>query len=294
MAGRTVGPPVEGRLCGAPTGRGGEPHNLAGPRRRFNDRGAVVAVVGDKPAALPSTAMDMTTPAVLLAQGDSGWWIADLWQQGNTVLLASWIFWVLASIVLHELGHGVAAIWQGDDTPRVLGRMTVNPVVHMGWFSIVAFLLIGIAWGLMPVNPSRFRWGPRRGGAFVAAAGPAVNLVLCTACVVGCALWQLASPGSERVAENVTTFLFTGAWLNLFLMMFNLLPVPPLDGAAVISGISRGAARVMHNPRVQQFGFIAVLLLMFSGGASFAARLANGTVQTAVFALVRAFSGGAA
>jgi len=237
--------------------------------------------------------MDATTPAVLLAQGQSGWWIADLWQQGNTVLLASWIFWVLAAIVLHELGHGVAAIWQGDDTPRVMGRMTVNPVVHMGWFSIVAFLLIGIAWGLMPVNPSRFRWGPRRGGAFVAAAGPAVNLALCVLCVVGCALWQLASPSSDRVAENVTTFLFTGAWLNLWLLMFNLLPVPPLDGSAVISGISRGAARVMHNPRVQQFGFIAVLLLMFSGGASYAARLANGTVQTAIFGLVRALSGSA-
>lgn len=237
--------------------------------------------------------MDASSHVALLAQGATGWWIADLWQQGNTVLLASWIFWVLGSIVLHELGHGVAAIWQGDDTPRVMGRMTINPVVHMGWFSIVAFLLIGIAWGLMPVNPSRFRWGPRRGGAFVAAAGPSVNLTLCALCIVACAVWEVASPADGQMSRNVAMFLFTGAWLNLWLMMFNLLPVPPLDGASVISGLSRGAARVMGNPRVQQFGFIAVLLVMFSGGASFAARIANVTVHTAIGALVQALSGSA-
>ena len=238
--------------------------------------------------------MDAASHAVVLAQGGSGWWIADLWQQGETVRLASWIFWVLAAIVLHELGHGVAAIWQGDDTPRALGRMTINPVVHMGWFSIVAFLLIGIAWGLMPVNPSNFRWGPRRGGAFVAAAGPAVNLALCAVCVIACAAWEVFGSSSEPLATNVKLFLFTGAWLNLWLMMFNLLPVPPLDGASVISGLSRGAARVMGNPRVQQFGFIAVLLLMFSGGANFAARLAIGSVALALGALEGLFSGGAA
>lgn len=248
----------------------------------------------NKRAPLPSPPMDSASHVILLAQDGSGWWIADLWQRGNTVLLASWIFWVLSSIVLHELGHGVAAIWQGDDTPRALGRMTINPVVHMGWFSIVAFLLIGIAWGLMPVNPSRFRWGPRRGGAFVAAAGPAVNLALCAACVIACAAWQVAAPREGQLAENVSVFLFTGAWLNLWLLMFNLLPVPPLDGASVIGGLSRGAARIMGDPRVQQFGFIAVLLLMFSGGASFAARLANGTVQAAIVTLVRALSGAAA
>lgn len=237
--------------------------------------------------------MEAASHATLFAQGATGWWIADLWQEGKTVLLASWIFWVLGSIVLHELGHGVAAIWQGDDTPRALGRMTINPVVHMGWFSIVAFVLIGIAWGLMPVNPSRFRWGPRRGGACVAAAGPAVNLALCALCVISCAVWQVAAPDREPLATNVSVFLFTGAWLNLWLMMFNLLPVPPLDGASVISGLSRGAARVMGDPRVQQFGFIAVLLLMFSGGASFAARIANGTVAYAIASLVQALSGAA-
>ena len=61
----------------------------------------------------------------------TGWWIADLWQGGQTVLLVSWIFWVIVSICLHELGHGFAAIWEGDDTPRRTGHMTWNPMVHI-------------------------------------------------------------------------------------------------------------------------------------------------------------------
>ena len=87
----------------------------------------------------------------------TGWWIHDLWQSGQGTLLVSWIFWVIASITLHELAHGWAAIFQGDDTPLVTGHMTANPVVHMGIPSIFIFLLLGIAWGAMPINPYKLR-----------------------------------------------------------------------------------------------------------------------------------------
>ena len=76
---------------------------------------------------------------------------------------------VVISIVLHELGHGFAAIWQGDDTPRISGHMTLNPLVHMGGFSLFLLVMAGIAFGQMPVNPGRFR--SRYGNALVAAAG---------------------------------------------------------------------------------------------------------------------------
>lgn len=107
----------------------------------------------------------------------SGWWVHNLIQAGATTLLISWVFWVIFSICLHELGHGVAAIWQGDDTPVRLNRMTMNPLVHMGGMSLLAFAIIGIAWGVMPTTPSKYRWG-RRGNVPVAAAGPVVNLIL--------------------------------------------------------------------------------------------------------------------
>ncbi len=193
----------------------------------------------------------------------TGWWIGDLWQRGETVLLMSWIFWVILSIVLHELGHGIAALWEGDSTPRTSGHMTINPIVHMGWFSIVAFLIFGIAWGLMPISPSRFRHG-RRGWAIVAAAGPAVNLLLGGACILLCAVALRYGPQSRPLGENLQQFFLVGAWLNLFLMVFNLMPVPPLDGSMILSGFSDTALRFFSRAGVQQFGMLVLFLVVFS------------------------------
>ncbi len=193
----------------------------------------------------------------------TGWWIGDLWQRGETVLLMSWIVWVIAAIVLHELGHGIAALWEGDSTPRDAGHMTINPIVHMGWASLIVFLIFGIAWGLMPVNPSRFRHG-RRGWSIVAAAGPAVNLLLSATCIVVCALVVVYGPQQDPLAGNLRMFLLVGAWINLYLMFFNLLPVPPLDGATVLAGLSDGALRLYSKPGVQQFGLLVVFIVVFT------------------------------
>ena len=193
----------------------------------------------------------------------TGWWVADLWQRGDTVLLMSWLVWVIASIVLHELGHGFAALWEGDTTPRDTGHLTINPIVHMGWFSIIALLIMGIAWGLMPVNPSRFRHG-RRGWAVVAVAGPAVNLFLSGMCIVLCAVMIRYGPQAEPLAGNLRMFLMVGGWLNVYLMLFNLMPVPPLDGSMILSGFSNTALRFFSKPGVQQFGLLALFLAVFS------------------------------
>ena len=69
------------------------------------------------------------------------WWVHSAYESGGIVLLFSWAFWVIFSIVLHELSHGWAAIANGDNTPRELGHMTMNPVVHMGWMSLVFFAI---------------------------------------------------------------------------------------------------------------------------------------------------------
>ena len=83
---------------------------------------------------------------------------------------------VIISIVLHELAHGWAAIWQGDDTPKMAGHMTADPMVHMGGMSLLMLALVGMAFGAMPVNPRNFR--SRFGDALVSAAGPAMNFLL--------------------------------------------------------------------------------------------------------------------
>ena len=101
------------------------------------------------------------------------WWVHQLYQDGRVVELISWVFWVILSITLHELAHGWAALWQGDDTPRRMHRMTANPLVHMGGWSLLLFAVVGIAWGVMPTDPSRYRW--RRRGRIVVAGAASGN-----------------------------------------------------------------------------------------------------------------------
>ncbi len=197
------------------------------------------------------------------------WWIADYLQSPNGLLFVlSWTFWVFFSISLHELAHGWAAIWEGDDTPIRMNRMTWNPIVHMGMTSIIVFLIIGIAWGLMPVNPRRFRHGAK-GDALVAVAGPVMNLLLA---FLAASAWLVVVLVTERGAEyglrdKVMLFLEIGAQLNMVLLLLNLLPIPPLDGSKVLAGLWRPAARFYAQPEVGQYSFFALMAVFFFGGS---------------------------
>lgn len=191
------------------------------------------------------------------------WWVHNLYQAGQTVELVSWIFWVIFSIVLHELAHGWAALWQGDDTPRRSGHMTVNPLVHMGGMSLLIFAVIGIAWGAMPVNPGRFR-NRRYGDVLVSLAGPAMNILLSLAALTGMSLWLRFGPTAQPMRENVATFLWTGGWLNIVLALLNLLPIPPLDGSRILAGLSRKARELYNHPQAQLFGMFVLMAIFFT------------------------------
>lgn len=211
------------------------------------------------------------------------WWVSNL--AGSPSLLVSWILWVIGSIVLHELAHGWMAIRFGDTTPSDTGHMTWNPMVHMGGMSLFMFALIGIAWGQMPVNPRRFRG--RHAEAWVSLAGPLMNLGLAIAAIVLGGLWmglhEVDANGAGRTAlyVNVANFFYFGAMLNLFLMGFNLLPIPPLDGSTVLASHWPPYRELMRNPN---FGAImlVVFILMFTRGAGYlfdwAGRIADGGI----------------
>ena len=179
---------------------------------------------------------------------------------GRGIELVSWIFWVIASITLHELAHGWAAMWEGDDTPRATGHMSANPIVHMGMPSLIAFLIIGIAWGMMPVNPYRFRHG-KWGRILVSFAGPAMNLVLAivSLTILGCILSPL-----EHDLTPVEMFLFTGGFLNIVLFALNMLPVPPLDGSNILANLSRTVAGWYSHPQAQMAGLLLFFALIWS------------------------------
>ena len=190
------------------------------------------------------------------------WWIHDMYQNGEVILLISWIFWVIFSITLHELGHGWAALREGDTTPRDLGHMTGNPIVHMGIPSLVIFALFGLAWGLMPVNPSRFRhrkWGD----AIVSFAGPAVNLIITIVCMVLLIAWLAIAPQNLDLYPKVATFLWAGSFLNISLFILNLIPFPPLDGSRILASFVPAYERLLQSPNLPLYGlaFIAVIFL---------------------------------
>lgn len=189
----------------------------------------------------------------------------------NPLFFISVVVTVIVSITLHELAHGWAALWQGDDTPRVTGHMTWNPIVHMGWFSIILLLMAGIAFGAMPVNPRRFR--SRYGDALVAAAGPAMNLVLWFVAVLTLGLWHryedAASPYTTEqaltLASNTQLFLVYFALTNGALVLLNLIPIPPLDGSRILANFNRGYAQLIYgvqNPHAFLFALIALLTVL--------------------------------
>jgi Zn-dependent protease len=202
---------------------------------------------------------------------------------------AAYLLWMVGAIVLHELAHGWAAIWQGDDTPRVYQRMTWNPMVHMGLYSLIMLVLVGIAWGMMPTDPSKYRWG-RRGRIVVSGAGPAMNALLWLICWVGLGLVfrhgipedASSATGLYGLIEALPTpglrglaiFLLVGGYLNGLLTLFNLLPIPPFDGASILAGFSRRFYVWMHDPRVHQWGFLFVMVAMFSGISAIMSRFA--------------------
>lgn len=169
---------------------------------------------------------------------------------------------VMVSIVLHELAHGFTAMWQGDDTPLRTGHITLNPLVHMGGFSIVALFVCGIAWGQMPVNPVSFR--SRYGDALVSVAGPLCNLLLALIALTIGGLWEVhhAVPESA-LGVNTQNLLWIFGEFNIMLCVFNLLPIPPLDGSRILASFNEPYARFIDDPENQQvlmFGFIVAFV----------------------------------
>lgn len=155
------------------------------------------------------------------------------------------------SIVLHELAHGAVAIMQGDSTPQELGHMSLNPIVHMGWGGIIFLLLFGITWGQMPVNPTRFH-NPKIGSILVSMAGPLANFLLACVFIILAFITsrETVDPNASTTHGNLLFVFQLGAMLNLILCLFNLLPVPPLDGFKVAEEILPFLKNIGNNPSI--------------------------------------------
>lgn len=189
-------------------------------------------------------------------------------------LITVLIFWVLTTP--HEFAHAWVAERLGDDTPRREGRVTLNPLAHVDWIGTVALplassLLAGgfLGWG-RPVNTNigRLRGG-YNGLLLVALAGPASNVVL----ALLFAVLSYALPA-------MTELLFRAAYLSLYLAIFNMIPVPPLDGSKILL-----AAKIPTSWYVElsRFGFILLMVVMFSTGLARWMSLASRDVAIVLF-----------
>ena len=181
---------------------------------------------------------------------------------------------LIISISLHELGHGIAAISQGDDTPIVKGHMTMNPIVHMGVHSIFFLLFAGMAWGQMPVNPRKFR-DRKWGNILVSAAGPLTNIALAMFAVL---IINLALYFSWQNIISLEFFRII-AIFNFALCLFNLIPIPPLDGFHVAGELFPQMKALGRS----QIGLALFMILFISGIGSQLFKLAASIVDSLIF-----------
>jgi len=173
----------------------------------------------------------------------------------------------LLSIILHELGHAVVALWQGDETARLAGRITLNPFKHidpmMSIFVPLLLALIGmpILGGAkpVPINTHNLKHG-EYSFALVAIAGPLVNFIL--AFIFYALLVKI-----ETSSEYFISFVSAGLFVNLGFMLFNLIPIPPLDGSRVLYALAPDFVRDFMQ-KIERHGFFIIYFLILIGGAT--------------------------
>ena len=171
---------------------------------------------------------------------------------------------VLICLILHETCHGIAAFFLGDPTAKRNHRLSLNPLRHIDWVGLAAMVLTGVGWAKpVPVNPNYFKH-PKQGMAITALAGPLSNLLLALWLLLGARLMYTRALSTGELNETLFSFFLNTALLSIGLGIFNLIPIPPLDGSKVLLSLLSDSNyyKLMHYER---YGMILMILLVSTG-----------------------------
>ena len=184
----------------------------------------------------------------------------------SPLLFFLFILGLVVAVTIHEFSHALAADKLGDPTPRLNGRLTLNPLAHLDPLGTLSLLIARVGWGKpVPIDPYNLA-RPRRDAALISLAGPGSNLIL--AFVLSLFIRVLPSPLLATLIVPIIT-------INVSLAIFNLLPVPPLDGAKILIGFLPTEWGVELEENLSQYGLLLLILVIFPffGGTSLAEKL---------------------
>ena len=177
---------------------------------------------------------------------------------------------ILITFTVHELSHGFVAYLLGDDTAKKAGRLSLNPIRHIDPVGALMLIVMRFGWAKpVPINPNKFK-KKKLGIILTSLAGPFSNLILALLTIVP--FWLIymhyglrTSSSSTSFTDIVITFLFQFILVNISLGIFNLIPIPPLDGSKVLFALLPDRIYFNYVLRYERYGMILLLLLSFSG-----------------------------
>ncbi len=188
------------------------------------------------------------------------------------------LFTVLFAITIHEASHGWAAYKMGDPTAHALGRITLNPIAHIDPIGTILLPVMLIIMGAppfgwakpVPVNPFNLR-NPRRDNLLISAAGPVSNFSVALIAFMLLQMLKLANPdvlimrgGTPSLGNGLFLILYYTILINVILAVFNLIPIPPLDGSGILMGLISEEAAEKYE-QIRPYGFMILILLIVTG-----------------------------